>query len=140
MHGERLAEPNQLVLPLGISTRQSTDAVAIEDRWIAAALHFIRENACRGINVDIVTQNIDVPRSTLDRQLRKYLGRTPQEEIRHVQITRARELLLTTELPAEHIADLSILSSCMLCSNGSVARHPESFLVRPVLEESYTRR
>lgn len=36
--------------------------------------------------------------------MRKYLGRTPQEEIRHVQIKRAQELMLTTDLQAEQIA------------------------------------
>ena len=47
-----------------------------------------------------------VSRSTLDRQVRKYLGRTPQEEIRHVQVKRAIELLLTTDLTSERIASL----------------------------------
>ena len=90
----------------GVATRQSTDVVAIDDRDIAAALHYIREHACRGLSVAEVVKHNPVSRSTLERQVRKYLGRTPQEEIRHVQIKRVRELLLTTDLPAERIAIL----------------------------------
>ena len=54
---------------------------------------------------EVVRNNL-VSRSTLERQVRKYLGRTPQEEIRYVQVKRVRELLLTTDLPAERIATL----------------------------------
>ncbi len=106
MNGEELGGHSELVEPLGVATRQSTDVVAIEDRDIAAALNYIRQHACRGITVEEVVRNSVVSRSTLERQVRKYLGRTPQEEIRHVQVKRVRELLLTTDLPAEQIATL----------------------------------
>lgn len=99
-------ERGQLIAPLGVATRQSTDVVAIDDPEISAALRFIRENACRGINVRDVTCHVPVSRSTLERQLRKHLGRTPQQEIRRVQIRRAQELLATTDLTTERIAAL----------------------------------
>ncbi|WP_206028508.1 AraC family transcriptional regulator [Thalassoroseus pseudoceratinae] len=106
MSGDNSPPRTEIIEPLDVATRQSTDVVAIQDRDIASALRFIRENACRGISVDEVVRNSAVSRSTLERQVRKYLGRTPQEEIRHVQIGRARELLLTTDLPTERIAGL----------------------------------
>lgn len=110
---ERLAEmidgnadsvPTEVIAPIGIATRHSTDVVAIADRDVAAALHFIRHNACRGISVNEVTDAVAISRSTLERQIRKYLKRTPQQEIRMVQIKRVRELLATTDLSAERIA------------------------------------
>ncbi len=106
MNGDDSFERGQTIAPIGVATRQSTDIVAIDDPDIAAALYFIRQNACRGITVDEVTRNVAVSRSTLERQLRKYLGRTPQEEIRSVQIKRVRELLATTDLSTERIAAL----------------------------------
>lgn len=106
MQGDGSDVTSQLIEPLGVATRQSTDVVAIKDRGVASALHYIREHACRGITVEEVVRNNPVSRSTLERQVRKYLGRTPQEEIRHVQIKRARELLLATDLSAERIAGL----------------------------------
>ena len=106
MDGEQPAERNCLVKPLGVATRQSTDVVAIDDRSVASALQYIREHACRGLSVAEVVKHNPISRSTLERQIRKYLGRTPQEEIRHVQIKRAKELLHATDLSAERIAIL----------------------------------
>ena len=106
MNGSAPEEPSQLIQPLGVATRQSTDVVAIDHRDLAAALQYIREHACQGLTVEQVVQNTRISRSTLERQVRKYLGRTPQEEIRQVQIKRVRELLLTTDFSAEKIAGL----------------------------------
>ncbi|MEM9411535.1 MAG: DNA-binding transcriptional regulator [Planctomycetota bacterium] len=106
MEGVALSEEKIQVAPLGITTRQSTDVVAIDDPKIAASLRYIRENACRGINIEQVCRSIPVSRSMLERKTRKYLGRTPQQEIRRVQINRAQELLSTTDLTTEHIAKL----------------------------------
>ena len=104
MSGEMLDVEVEMVPPLGLATRQSSDVVAIDDKRIAAALHYIRQHACGGVSVTEVVAASNVSRSTLERQLRKYLGRSPQEEIRHVQVKRVQELLLTTDLPAERIA------------------------------------
>ncbi|QDV10423.1 Xylose operon regulatory protein [Rosistilla oblonga] len=106
MNGEVPQKTEHLIQPLGVAERQSTDVVAIDDPDIAAALRYIRENACRGINVVDVTDNVAISRSSLERKLRQYLSRTPQQEIRHVQIKRVCELLTSTELPAEQIATL----------------------------------
>ncbi|MCM2370103.1 AraC family transcriptional regulator [Aporhodopirellula aestuarii] len=106
MKGESVEPVGEPIPPLGVAARQSTDVVAIDDSNIAAALRFMRENACRGVTVEEVIENTAISRSTLERQVRKYLGRTPQEEIRHVQIKRVRELLQTTDLPADRIAAL----------------------------------
>lgn len=106
MDGQPVKSDLQALPPLGIATRQSTDVVAIDDREVAAALRFIRERACDGITVEDVVRNASLSRSTLERQVRKFLGRTPQEEIRHNQIKRVKELLTTTDLAAEKIAAL----------------------------------
>jgi LacI family transcriptional regulator len=106
MGGGKARAVDQLLEPIGVAMRQSTDVVAIDAPEIAAAVRYIRENACRGISVDEVIANAEVSRSTLERQLRKYLGRSPQEEIRFVQVKRAKELLLTTDLSVESLASL----------------------------------
>jgi len=97
-------ERETLIAPLGVATRQSTDVVAIDDPEIAAALRYIREHACEGISVKDVLANVPVSRSTLERQMRKYLNRSPQQEIRAVQVKHACELLAATDLPLEQIA------------------------------------
>ena len=106
MNGLDPGPPERVVPPSGVVTRQSSDVVAIEEPEVAAALHFIRRNACRGITVSDVLREVIVSRSTLERKLRHYLGRSPQQEIRSVQVNKAKELLTTTPLPAERIAEL----------------------------------
>jgi LacI family transcriptional regulator len=106
MDGVPPRDVEQIIKPLGVSVRQSTDVVAIDDPSIASALQYIRQNACRGICVDDVLRNTPISRSSLERKVRKHLGRTPQEEIRYVQVKKAKELLTTTDLSAEKIANL----------------------------------
>ncbi|MFO0948768.1 MAG: DNA-binding transcriptional regulator [Planctomycetota bacterium] len=97
---------DHLLPPIGIATRQSSDIVAIEDTAVAAALRFIRESACQGITVNDVVKQVGRSRSTLERRMRQTLGRSPQQEIRLMQIKRAKELLLTSDLTVHRIAEL----------------------------------
>lgn len=106
MQGKELSEREQLIQPIGIVTRQSTDVVAIEDADVAAALRYIREHACQGITVDDVLERIPMSRSSLERKMRKYLDRSPQQEIRTVQVKKAQQLLTDTDLPMDQIAGL----------------------------------
>ncbi|TWU33383.1 AraC family transcriptional regulator [Novipirellula artificiosorum] len=106
MSGGKAESMVNTVPPLGVETRQSTDVMAIDDPSIAAALSYIREHACSDITVQDVMKHCGLSRSTLERQLRKLLGRSPQQEIRHVQIKRARNLLTETDLPMDQIASL----------------------------------
>lgn len=106
MRGESLQESKVLIPPLSIATRQSTDVVAIEDQAVASALRFIRENACLGISVEDVLATVPMSRSSLERKMRKFLNRSPQQEIRKVQVKRAQQLLTETDLSLEQIAQL----------------------------------
>ncbi len=93
--------------PLEVVTRHSTDVLAIADRNVASALSFIRENACRGIAVDDVLKHAFVSRSQLEKKFRRHLGRSPQAEIRRVQVNKIRQLLLETDFPLKKIAELT---------------------------------
>lgn len=106
MEGVEVENREQLVPPIGIAARQSTDVVAIDDHSVAAALTYIRENACQGISVDNVLENVPMSRSSLERKMRKYLNRSPQQEIRTVQVKRAQQLLRDTDMPMEQIATM----------------------------------
>jgi LacI family transcriptional regulator len=93
--------------PVGVVTRHSTDVLAIDDKNVASALSFIRENACRGITVDDVLRHAFASRSVLEKKLRRFLGRSPQAEIRRVQVAKIRQLLLETDFPLKKIAELT---------------------------------
>jgi LacI family transcriptional regulator len=93
--------------PLGIAVRQSSDIVAIPDADVAAALRYIREHACDGATVDDLLKRVSVSRSWLERNFRKHLNRSPNAEIRNVQVKRCIQLLTTTDLSLQKIAELT---------------------------------
>lgn len=104
----RGGEPPQqpiLIEPLGIVTRQSSDIVAIDDPELAAALLYMRENACDGVAVADVLRAVAISRSSLERGLRKLLGRSPNQELLRLKLNRAEELLTHTDLTLTAIAE-----------------------------------
>jgi LacI family transcriptional regulator len=106
MDGERTSPGEQFIAPLGIATRQSTDVMSVNDQEFATAVRFIRENACHGVTVAEVFDHVSLSRSTLERRFRSYLGRSPQAEIRAVQLARAKQLLAETDHAVHRIAEL----------------------------------
>lgn len=105
MSGQKPVPMVQIISPIGISTRQSTDVFAIEDTNLVKALRFIREHACRGISVDEVARIAGLARRTMEARFKKMLGRSPHEEIMRVQVKRAQRLLLHSNLPVALIAE-----------------------------------
>ncbi len=105
--GRQPKSMDQRVEPVGVVTRHSTDVLAVEDRNVAAALSFIREHACRGITVEQVLEHAHASRSQMERKFREHIGRSPQAEIRRVQLRKIRQLLLETDFPLKRIAELT---------------------------------
>jgi LacI family transcriptional regulator len=95
-----------LIAPIGIVARQSTDASAILDPTVAAALRFIRDQALHGCTVEDLLAAVPMSRSALERRFRKHIGRSPQEEIWAVRLGRIKELLRETDLKLPTIAEL----------------------------------
>ncbi len=105
MAGQPAPSKTIYIEPSGIATRQSTEVLAMEDRHIAAAVRFIRENACRGITVTDLLAVAPLSRSVLERRFNLLLGHSPKTEILRVQIQRAKQLLAETDLPLAVIAE-----------------------------------
>ena len=108
LQGETPASDAQIDVPASdVIVRQSSDVLAIPDSDFAAALRYIRENACNGATVEQVASELSLSRSWLERHFRAHLGRSPQAEIRRVQVQRCKELLRNTTLPVHKIARLA---------------------------------
>ena len=102
------APAEQIYLPpIEVVTRQSSDIRAVEDPAIARALQFIRERAYDAISIEEVAAHVRLSRSTLERNFRRYLDCSPQQEIRRVRLLRVQQLLRETDLGLERIAELS---------------------------------
>lgn len=97
-------EPVQLFPPARLVQRQSTNIVAVEDQDLAAALRFIRDHASQRITVEDILAEVPISRSSLERRMKKFIGRTPKEEILRVQLERVQQLLAETQLSLTEIA------------------------------------
>jgi LacI family transcriptional regulator len=104
MKGKRPPRHLPEIAPAGVVVRGSTDVLATDDADVVRAVQFIRENACRRIHVLEVVQHVSVSRAALEPRFRHVLGRTMHQEIRRVQIERAKTLLGETNLPIKFIA------------------------------------
>ena len=118
--------PEILVPPLGVTTRQSTDILAIDDPALAAVLRLIRVRACEGLTIPTIVKHSGMSRTRLERRFREALGRTLQEEIRGMQMKRARELLAETDLSLEKIAPLVGFSQASYLSHAFKREEGES--------------
>ena len=83
--GKKVTPMAELIPPLGVASRHSTDAFALDDRAIVRAVRMIREHACEGINVSDVLKTVPLSRRVLEQRFQKLLGRTPREEIWQVR-------------------------------------------------------
>jgi LacI family transcriptional regulator len=105
MAGKKTGTDTVLVKPRGVNVRRSTDMLAIREAPVAAAVRFIRDNACKGIRVEDVVERIPMSRSVLQRRFRKVLGRSVHEEIVRIRLEEAMFFLRESELPLARIAE-----------------------------------
>lgn len=103
MGGNSVSQTHFVVEPVGVITRRSSDTLAIEDQDVAAAIRYIRQYACRRIQIDDVVRHVGVSRSTLKNRFRAIVGRTIHDEIQRVQLERAKQLIAETDLPLKQV-------------------------------------
>jgi LacI family transcriptional regulator len=121
-----------LVPPMGIATRQSTDVFAVADPVLSRALRFIADHAAEGIRVPEIARAAGVDRRSLERRFRAALGRSPFDELRRVEVARARRLLEETDFPLALVAEYSGFSSAKHLSTAfaRTGESPRSFRAR----------
>lgn len=107
MAGQPSPPATIFIPPLGLTTRRSTDVLAVEDRDVAGAVRFIRENACKGIQVHDVLAAVPLSRSVLERRFVQFLGRTPKAEIDRVRMERVKQLLAETDFSLPRVAAMT---------------------------------
>jgi len=95
-----------LVPPERVAERQSTDYKAIADPNVMQAMHFIRQNACRGIKVDQVLDYVGVSRSNLENRFKDERGHSIHTEIHNEKLQKACKMLGETEESTSQIAKI----------------------------------
>jgi len=104
MSGEKPSARLIKLAPRGVVTRRSTDLVASEDQEAGRALRFIRENACRGLQVAGVLSYMAMSRASLQQRVKHVSGRTIHQEIQRVRLARVKDLLAMSDMTIKQVA------------------------------------
>ena len=104
MSGRPVPAGMRVVPPLGVSARRSTDALAVADPDVSAALRYVRDHSCEPITVDDLLAEVALSRRSLEARFERLVGRTPHAEILRCRVERAKQLLGTTDLPIKSVA------------------------------------
>jgi len=111
MNGEKDVGSPLIISPPQVVTRQSTETLAVEHPRVVAALRYIRQFACDGIGIADILHHAPGSRRALEREVRRVLGRTLQQELTRVRMERARQFLRETDLSMIDIAERTSISS-----------------------------
>ncbi|QGQ99773.1 DNA-binding transcriptional regulator [Paenibacillus psychroresistens] len=105
MAGETLDDPIQLIEPIRIQVRLSSDVLAVEDKIVSDAVRFIRNHAHEDIQVQNLLDHFSISRRILESRFQNALGRTPHDEILAVKLKLVKRLLVETKLNLAAIAE-----------------------------------
>lgn len=94
------------ITPQYVVTRQTTDVLAIRDRYVSEAVRFIREHRRERIQVSDVADAVGVSRRLLQQRFSSELGHSVHEEIRRIRIEQMARMLVATNLSVSQIANL----------------------------------
>jgi len=83
--------------PRGITTRRSTDILAVDNPTVARTIRYIWDHLDEELCVDGIAKAIDIPRYRLERLFRQHLDRGVFEEVRRARLERFCHLLRTTD-------------------------------------------
>ena len=103
---ESIPEQVLRIAPKYVRSRKSTDRIAVKDRSVARALRLMQTRMSELSDVNDLVGEIGISRSALEVKFKKQTGSTLAHELTAARISKARELLGSTDLPAKEIAFL----------------------------------
>jgi len=104
MEGEPPPDGPVLIPPLGVTVRQSSDVLAIDDPDVAAAMRWVRDHAHEPGDVGDLLRALPMPRRSIERKFRAALGYSPAQAMRRAKIEHVKRLLIHTDWPMPRVA------------------------------------
>jgi len=96
-----------IISPTTIHARQSSDYISLHDPDVMQAMHFIQNNATRGIKVDQVLYHLGVSRSTIEPRFIDEVGHTIHTEIHNRKVEKACSHLAQTSITLKEVASIA---------------------------------
>ncbi|QDV73824.1 AraC family transcriptional regulator [Botrimarina mediterranea] len=94
----------QLLAPLGICARRSTDHNAIGDSCMESVQRYIQQHATGQLQIRDLVRVAGMSRRSMELRFREVFGRSPAEEIRRVRVEKARQMLLNSSMSVSGVA------------------------------------
>lgn len=124
MHRRKMSATNPILIPpIGIVERDSTRALPPAGFIIREGLAFIRENACKGIDVKDVARHLGISENLARLRFRTIHGRSMRDEILDTKTLAAERLLKETKDSLVYIAHETGFSSACHLSHHFKKRH-----------------
>jgi LacI family transcriptional regulator len=95
--GDKPPKADVVIPPEGVVRRRSTEVLVVEDRYVQAAVEYIREHAAERMCVESLCQQLSISHRLLDLRFQKHLGCPPREYLCRTRVERARQLLAASE-------------------------------------------
>ena len=98
-------EEPTLITPAGVIRRKSTRRLARPDKAVADAMERIRREACLGISAKDVLHDFPCSRRAAEYRFRAATGHSIHDEILHIRLETAMELLRIENLNVNYVAN-----------------------------------
>jgi LacI family transcriptional regulator len=100
--------------PKEVVVRRSSDFYAVNDAKVASALSYMAQHTGGKLSVTKIAQAVGIGRQTLERRFQMHLGRSINEELIRLRISKLKRLLVESE---ESIKELSQRSGFSTVAN-----------------------
>lgn len=105
-NGIDIGLPRILIDPKEVQGRRSTDYKSLTDPLVMQAMHFIRNNACKGIKTQQVLEEVQISRSNLELRFKKEMNKTIHQVIHDEKFEKSKYLLKNSPLSINEIYQL----------------------------------
>ena len=104
MRGKKPPSDPLMIPPKELVARRSTDFHAVNDPRVARSLFYMAEQSTEHLSVPKIAQFVGIGRQTLERGFREHLGRSVNEELIRLRISKLQRLLVQSD---ESVKELS---------------------------------
>jgi LacI family transcriptional regulator len=93
IHGKEVETIEEMIPPLGVIARESTDTVAFKDARLCAAIEYLNKHIEDPLGVQQLASHVGVSRRWMEYAFRDALGESPYQYIRNRRLKLAQQLL-----------------------------------------------
>ena len=93
MRGKNVSTVEEMIPPLGVVARESTETVAFKDARLCEAIDYLNKHIDDPIGVQELASHVGVSRRWMEYAFRDALGESPYQYIRHRRLKLAQHLL-----------------------------------------------